>query len=158
MPAQSRNIILVVPGSCRVFHPREPTRTGYQNPIPVPIPNEQGTCRNWLPEQPGTLSRNSETSGRTLAAATYTKRFCYIRYIRYFEIHSTSMFKGAHYKFPYALTFSRPITVYKLHIFYIPSRTVTVLDNKKHFVTIATIVVMILKVTANRLITSEKAQ
>ena len=70
MPTQSRNSILVVPGSCRVFHPREPIGTSYRNPIPVPIPNERGTCQNRLPEQPGTLSQNSETSGRMLAAAT----------------------------------------------------------------------------------------
>ena len=43
MPAKPRNSILIVPGSCRVFHPCKPTRTGHQNPIPVPIPNEQGT-------------------------------------------------------------------------------------------------------------------
>ena len=43
MPAQSRNSILVVPGSCHVFHPREPTRISHWNPIPVPIPNERGT-------------------------------------------------------------------------------------------------------------------
>ena len=42
MPTQSRNSILVVPGSCRVFHPHEPTGTGYQNPVPVPIPIKQG--------------------------------------------------------------------------------------------------------------------
>ena len=42
MPAQSRNSILVVPRSCRVFHPREPTGTSHQNPIPVPIPIKQG--------------------------------------------------------------------------------------------------------------------
>ena len=71
MPAQSRNSIVVVPGSCRVFHPREPTGTGYRNPVLVPIPNQRGTCRNRLLEQPGTLSRNSETLGRTLAATTH---------------------------------------------------------------------------------------
>ena len=43
MPAQSRNSILVVPGSCRVFHPHEPTGTGHRNPVPVPIPIERGT-------------------------------------------------------------------------------------------------------------------
>ena len=72
MPTQSRNSILVVPRSCHVFHPRKPTGIGYRNPVPVPIPNKRGMCQNWLPEQPGTLSWNSETSGRMLAAATHT--------------------------------------------------------------------------------------
>ena len=43
MPAHSRNSILVVPGSCHVFHPRKPTGTSHRNPVPVPIPNERGT-------------------------------------------------------------------------------------------------------------------